>query len=79
MLPAGESLFVGGVELSQLRAQYELDKAIKVLGPFVGRLNNAGECAVVAAGLAADAAAEHWPGAVHPVEKVKYSSTAPGQ
>ena len=43
VLPAGESLYVGGVELSQLRAQYELDKSIQVLGPFDGRLNNAGE------------------------------------
>ena len=78
ILPAGESLFVGGVELSQLRAQYELDKSIKVLGPFDGRLNNAGESVQL---LRPDS-----PQTLPPniglvpyilVEKVKYSSTAP--
>jgi len=71
-------LFVGGVELSQLRAQYELDKSIKVLGPFDGRLNNAGESVQL---LRPDS-----PQTLPPniglvpyilVEKVKYSSTAP--
>ena len=78
MLPAGESLYVGGIELSQLRAQYELDKAIQVLGPFDGRLNNAGESLQL---LRPDA-----PQMLPPniglvpyilVEKVKYSGTAP--
>jgi regulation of enolase protein 1 (concanavalin A-like superfamily) len=77
-LPAGESLYVGGVELSQLRAQYELDKSIQVLGPFDGRLNNAGESVQL---LRPDP-----PQTLPPniglvpyilVEKVKYSGTAP--
>ncbi|MCH2592855.1 MAG: lamin tail domain-containing protein [Pedosphaera sp.] len=78
VLPAGESLYVGGVELSQLRAQYELDKSIQVLGPFDGRLNNAGESLQL---LRPDA-----PQTLPPniglvpyilVEKVKYSGTDP--
>ena len=78
VLPAGESLYVGGVELSQLRTQYELDKAIQVLGPFDGRLNNAGESVQL---LRPDP-----PQTLPPniglvpyilVEKVKYSGTAP--
>ena len=69
---------MGGIELSQLRAQYELDKSIKVLGPFDGRLNNAGESVQL---LRPDS-----PQTLPPniglvpyilVEKVKYSSTAP--
>ena len=78
VLPAGESLFVGGIEKSQLREQYELDRAIQVLGPFDGRLNNAGESVQL---LRPDS-----PQTLPPniglvpyilVEKVKYSGTAP--
>ena len=78
VLPAGESLFVGGIEKSQLRGQYELDMAIQVLGPFDGRLNNAGESVQL---LRPDS-----PQTLPPniglvpyilVEKVKYSGSAP--
>ncbi|MFL3667359.1 MAG: lamin tail domain-containing protein, partial [Verrucomicrobiota bacterium] len=78
VLPAGESLFVGGIDKSQLREQYELDGAIQVLGPFDGRLNNAGESVQL---LRPDS-----PQTLPPniglvpyilVEKVKYSGTAP--
>ncbi|MEE2947580.1 MAG: lamin tail domain-containing protein [Verrucomicrobiota bacterium] len=43
VLPSGKSVYVGGVEPSMLRSQYELDATTRVLGPFEGRLNNAGE------------------------------------
>jgi hypothetical protein len=78
VLPAGKSVYVGGVEPSQLRAQYELDTAMRVLGPFDGRLNNAGESVQL---LRPDP-----PQTLPPdiglvpyilVEKVKYSGSAP--
>ena len=78
VLPAGELLYVGGVEPSQLRGQYELDAVTRVLGPFDGRLNNAGESVKL---LRPDP-----PQTLPPniglvpyilVEKVKYSGTAP--
>jgi hypothetical protein len=78
VLPAGESVYVGGVEPSQLRGQYELDAATRVLGPFDGRLNNAGESVQL---LRPDP-----PQTLPPniglvpyilVEKVKYSGSAP--
>jgi len=78
VLPAGESVYVGGVEPSQLRGQYELAVATRVLGPFDGRLNNVGESVQL---LRPDS-----PQTLPPdiglvpyilVEKVKYSATAP--
>ena len=78
VLPAGESLYVGGGEPSQLRGQYELNEATRVLGPFDGRLNNAGESVQL---LRPDP-----PQTLPPdiglvpyilVEKVKYSGTDP--
>ena len=78
VLPAGESLFVGGIEKSQLREQYKLDSAIQVLGPFDGRLNNAGESVQL---LRPDSPQTMPPNiGLVPyilVEKVKYSGTAP--
>ena len=78
VLPAGESVYVGGVEPSALRGQYELDAATRVLGPFDGRLNNAGESVQL---LRPDP-----PQTIPPniglvpyilVEKVKYNPAAP--
>ena len=78
MLPAGESVYVSGVEPSQLRGQYELAAAMRVLGPLDGRLNNVGESVQL---LRPDS-----PQTLPPniglvpyilVEKVKYSATAP--
>ena len=43
VLKSGESVFVGSVEPDLLREQYDLDADILVLGPFDGKLNNAGE------------------------------------
>ena len=43
VLPAGETVYVSGVEPSILRTEYELGGVIRVVGPFNGRLNNAGE------------------------------------
>ena len=77
-LPAGKSVYVGGVQPSQLRVQYELDTAVRVLGPFDGRLNNAGESVQL---MRPDT-----PQALPPdiglvpyilVEKVKYSDSTP--
>ena len=78
VLPAGESVYVGGVDPSALRGQYELDAATRVLGPFDGRLNNAGESVQL---LRPDP-----PQTIPPniglvpyilVEKVKYNPAAP--
>ena len=78
VLPAGGSVYVGGGEPAQLLAQYELDEETTVLGPFDGRLNNAGESLQL---LRPDS-----PQTLPPniglvpyilVEKVKYSATAP--
>ena len=78
VLPAGGSVYVGGGEPSQLLEQYELDEETTVLGPFDGRLNNAGESLQL---LRPDS-----PQTLPPniglvpyilVEKVKYGATAP--
>ena len=78
VLPAGETVYVGVVEPSQLRGQYELGAATRVFGPFEGRLNNAGESVQL---LRPDP-----PQTLPPdiglvpyilVEKVKYSGTDP--
>ena len=42
-LKSGESVYVGSVEPELLRELYELDANTLVLGPFDGKLNNAGE------------------------------------
>ena len=77
LLP-GELVYVGGVEPSQLRGQYELGGGMRVVGPFAGRLNNGGESIHL---LRPDA-----PQALPPnvglvpyilVEKVKYSGSTP--
>ena len=42
-LKSGESVYVGSVEPELLRELYDLDANTLVLGPFDGKLNNAGE------------------------------------
>ncbi len=78
VLRAGASVHVSSVEPSQFRAQYEFDTTVRMLGPFEGRLNNAGESVQL---LRPDP-----PQTLPPdiglvpyilVEKVKYSSTDP--
>jgi len=43
ILKSGESVYIGSVEPGLLREQYEFDADTLILGPFEGKLNNAGE------------------------------------